>query len=54
MGYESRVYIVNEWDTCVYWEGEKPIAETIAEFDLCCVEVTACGKNHIFLPSAVV
>ena len=38
MGYESRVYIVNEWDTCVYWEGEKPIAETIAEFDLCCIE----------------
>ena len=38
MGYESRVYIVNEWDTCVYWEGEKPIAETIAKFDLCCIE----------------
>ena len=38
MGYESRVYIVNEWDTCVYLEGEKPIAETIAKFDLCCVE----------------
>ena len=38
MGYESRVYIVHEWDTCVCWEGEKPIAETIAKFDLCCIE----------------
>lgn len=38
MGYESRVYIVHEWDTCVCWEDEKPLAETIAKFDLCCVE----------------
>ena len=38
MGYESRVYIVHEWNTCVYVEGEKPLAETIATFDLCCVE----------------
>lgn len=38
MGYESRVYIVNEWDTCVYYDNEKPLAETIAVFDLCCIE----------------
>ena len=39
MGYESRVYIVNEWDTCVYdMELGKPCGETIATFDLCNVE----------------
>ena len=39
MGYESRVYIVNEWDReSFYIENEKPLAETIAVFDLCCIE----------------
>ena len=39
MGYESRVYIVNEWKTS-YIDEEigKPFGETIATFDLCCVE----------------
>ena len=38
MGYESRVYIVNEWDReSFYIENEKPLAETIAVFDLCCI-----------------
>ena len=38
MGYESRVYIVNEWDKKSYVGDEKPLAETIAIFDLCCIE----------------
>ena len=39
MGYESRVYIVNEWDREFFnIENEKPLAETIAVFDLCCIE----------------
>ena len=38
MSYESRVYIVNEWDGNLGFENEKPLAETIAIFDLCCVE----------------
>lgn len=38
MGYESRVYIVNEWDGSVWHENNKPMAETIAMFDLCCIE----------------
>ena len=39
MGYESRVYIVNEWDRKPFYiENEKPLAETIAVFDLCCIE----------------
>ena len=38
MGYESRVYIVNEWDGFVDTEIGKPLGETIAKFDLCCVE----------------
>lgn len=38
MGYESRVYIVNEWDRKSCVENEKPLAETIAMFDLCCIE----------------
>ena len=39
MGYESRVYIVNEWDReSFYIENEKPLAETIGVFDLGCIE----------------
>ena len=41
MGYESRVYIVNEWDDefrFVDKEIGKPLGEIIAKFDLCCVE----------------
>lgn len=42
MGYESRVYIVNEWnDIDVRYADEeigKPLGEIIARFDLCCVE----------------
>ena len=41
MGYESRVYIVNEWDDDIRFvdkEIGKPIGEIIAKFDLCCVE----------------
>ena len=41
MGYESRVYIVNEWSNYNYYvdeETEKPLGEIIAKFDLCCVE----------------
>jgi len=38
MSYESRVYIVNEWDRNLCFENEKPLAEIIAIFDLCCVE----------------
>lgn len=38
MSYESRVYIVNEWDRNLGFENEKPLAETIAIFDLCCIE----------------
>lgn len=38
MSYESRVYIVNEWNSFSYVENEKPLAETIAMFDLCCIE----------------
>ena len=38
MGYESRVYIVNEWNKKACVEDEKPFAETIAMFDLCCIE----------------
>ena len=38
MGYESRVYIVNEWDDNILFEKEKPMAEIIAIFDLCCIE----------------
>lgn len=41
MGYESRVYIVNEWDdkyTIVNTDIGKPLGEIIAKFDLACVE----------------
>ncbi len=41
MGYESRVYIVNEWDDGIRFvdkEIGKPLGEIIAKFDLCCVE----------------
>ena len=41
MGYESRVYIVNEWDDRFSFVDEeigKPLGEIIAKFDLCCVE----------------
>ena len=42
MSYESRVYIVNEWDDVdirdVDEEIGKPLGEIIARFDLCCVE----------------
>ena len=42
MGYESRVYIVNEWNNIdigdVDEEIGKPFGEIIARFDLCCVE----------------
>lgn len=41
MGYESIVYIVNEWDdkfSFVDKEIGKPLGEIIAKFDLCCVE----------------
>ena len=38
MSYESRVYIVNEWDNNILFEKEKPMAEIIAIFDLCCIE----------------
>lgn len=38
MGYESRVYIVHEWDNYVDEEIGKPLGEIIARFDLCCVE----------------
>lgn len=41
MGYESRVYIVNEWDSefnFIDTEIGKPLGEIIAKFDLCCVE----------------
>lgn len=39
MGYESRVYIVNEWNGNLgFKENEKPSAEIIAVFDLSCVE----------------
>lgn len=41
MGYESRVYIVNEWDdkySFVNTEIGKPLGEVIAKFDLCVVE----------------
>ena len=42
MGYESRVYIVNEWNNIdigyVDEEIGKPLGEIIAKFDLCCVE----------------
>ena len=41
MGYESRVYIVNEWDDNISFvdkEIGKPLGEIIAKFDLCCVE----------------
>ena len=41
MGYESRVYIVNEWDDDIRFvdkEIGKPMGEIIAKFDLCCVE----------------
>jgi len=41
MGYESRVYIVNEWDDNIRFvdkEIGKPLGEIIAKFDLCCVE----------------
>ena len=42
MGYESRVYIVNEWDDIdVRYADEeigKPLGEIIARFDLCRVE----------------
>lgn len=34
MGYESRVYIVNETYS-TFIDGKKPYAEKIAEFDLC-------------------
>ncbi len=38
MGYESRVYIVSEPDIDVRYDGEKPMAEIIASFDLCCID----------------
>lgn len=41
MGYESRVYIVNEWDDNINYVDEeigKPLGEIIAKFDLCRVE----------------
>ena len=43
MGYESRVYIVNEWNNIdigdvVDEKIGKPSGEIIAKFDLCCVE----------------
>lgn len=41
MGYESRVYIVNEWDdefSFIDKEIGKPLGEIIARFDLSCVE----------------
>ena len=41
MGYESRVYIVNEWDDAYSFVDEeigKPLGEIIAKFDLGCVE----------------
>lgn len=41
MGYESRVYIVNEWNEEFRFidnEIGKPLGEIIAKFDLCCVE----------------
>lgn len=38
MGYESRVYIVSEPNIDVRHDGEKPMAEIIASFDLCCIE----------------
>ena len=41
MGYESRVYIVNEWDDAYSFvdkEIGKPLGEIIAKFDLCGVE----------------
>ena len=38
MGYESRVYFVNEWDGNLSFGNEKPMAEIIAVFDLSCVE----------------
>lgn len=41
MGYESRVYIVNEWDDKFSFVDEeigKPLGEIIAKFDLCKVE----------------
>ena len=42
MGYESRVYIVNEWNDVdiryVDEETGKPLGEIIAKFDLGCVE----------------
>ena len=42
MGYESRVYIVNEWNDIdiryVDEETGKPLGEIIAKFDLGCVE----------------
>lgn len=38
MGYESRVYIVSEPSIDIRYDGEKPIAEILASFDLCCIE----------------
>ena len=41
MGYESRVYIVNEWDdefSFIDKEIGKPLGEIIARFDLSCIE----------------
>lgn len=41
MGYESRVYIVNEWDdkyNVVDPDIGKPLGEIIAKFDLSCAE----------------
>ena len=42
MGYQSRVYIVNEWNDIdiryVDEETGKPLGEIIAKFDLGCVE----------------
>lgn len=38
MGYESRVYIVSEPSIDIRYDGEKPMAEILASFDLCCIE----------------
>ena len=38
MGYESRVYIVQEFEDGWVWENGMRSASIIAEFNLCCVE----------------
>lgn len=38
MGYESRVYIVQEFDDGIVWENGMRSAQIIAKFNLCCVE----------------